>query len=175
VKLKIHVVAGLLEADGERRYNTAVLIGPDGKLIGKYRKQKLGHECDRNTAGTASPVFETPYGRIGILICADRTDPDLVRRLCANGAECLICPSGGMFGPKNNDPIVQARSRENQVSILFVHPAEFLVTGPDGAVRACTVLGDALLVSKEEMAGARDRNRVFYFELPVRRKSAAAK
>src|SRR5262249_33467211 len=39
-ELKIHLVAGLLEADGEARYDTAVLIGPDGTLIGKYRKQK---------------------------------------------------------------------------------------------------------------------------------------
>ncbi|MHC4179620.1 MAG: carbon-nitrogen hydrolase family protein, partial [Planctomycetota bacterium] len=37
-KLDVHLVAGMMEADGERRYNTAVLIGPDGKLIGKYRK-----------------------------------------------------------------------------------------------------------------------------------------
>ena len=45
----------MLEADGEARYNTAVLIGPDGKLVGKYRKQKLGHESARNTAGDDSP------------------------------------------------------------------------------------------------------------------------
>jgi predicted amidohydrolase len=174
-ELKIHLVAGLLEADGELRYNTAVLIGPDGKLIGKYRKQKLGHESVRNTAGTDSPVFDTAYGRIGILICADRTDPALVRRLRANGADFLICPSGGMFGPKNNDPIVQARSRENQVSILFVHPAEFLVTGPDGAVREGIVLSDVLVVSKEQVGGEKDQNRIFYFDLPVGWKPEAPK
>src|SRR5258705_13300089 len=43
-ELKIHLVAGMLEADGEARYNTSVLIGPDGELIGKYHKQKLQHE-----------------------------------------------------------------------------------------------------------------------------------
>jgi predicted amidohydrolase len=81
-ELKIHLVAGLLEADGEARYNTAVLIGPDGKLLGKYRKQKLGHQTDHNKPGTDSPLFDTPHGRIGLMICADRTDPDIVRRLC---------------------------------------------------------------------------------------------
>jgi predicted amidohydrolase len=174
-ELKIHLVAGMLEADGELRYNTAVLIGPDGKLIGKYRKQKIGFESVRNTAGSASPVFDTAFGRVGIMICADRTDAALVRRLCANGADFLICPSGGMFGPKNNDQIVQARSRENQVAILFVHPAEFLVTGPDGMVRDGTVLGDVLLVSKDQVGGDQDRNRVFYFDLPVRPRSEPAK
>src|SRR5262245_26608957 len=73
-ELKIHLVAGLLEADGEARYNTSVLLGPDGRLMGKYRKQKLGHELPRNTPGQSSPVFATPYGRVGIMICADRTD-----------------------------------------------------------------------------------------------------
>jgi predicted amidohydrolase len=166
-ELKVHLVAGMLEADGERRYNTAVLIGPDGKLVGKYRKQKLGHESVRNTPGDASSVFETPYGRLGLMICADRTDATIVRRFRENGAELLICPSGGMFGPKSNDPIVQARSRENKLPILFVHPAEFLVTAADGRVAEVTVLGDKLLVGRDDVGGAKDEKRVFYFDLPV--------
>ncbi len=173
-ELKIHLVAGMLEADGEQRYNTAVLIGPDGKLVGKYRKQKLGHESVRNTAGDASSVFETPYGRVGLLICADRTDAAIVRRFRDNGAELLICPSGGMFGPKTNDPIVQARSRENKLPILFVHPAEFLVTTADGRVAETTIVGDNLLVSPGEVGGAKDAKRVFYFDLPVGRVKASA-
>ncbi len=170
-ELKIYLVAGMLEADGRHRYNTAVLLGPDGKLLGKYRKQKLGHESVRNTAGNRSSVFQTPLGKVGLMICADRTDPALVRRFCARGADVLLCPSGGMFGPKNNDPIVQARSRENRVPIVFVHPAEFLATGPDGSVRKRVLLGDRLLVGKDEVGGTSDRQRVCYFDLPVRRKT----
>lgn len=166
-ELKVHLIAGMLEADGEKRYNAAVQIGPDGKLIGKYHKQKLGHEDVRNTPGDVSSVIKTPYGQAGILICADRTDPEIVQRFRANGAEFLICPSGGMFGPKTNDPIVQARSRENKLHIVFVHPAEFLVTGPDGSILNRTILGERLLVSKDEIGGKKDLNGVFYFELPV--------
>lgn len=165
--LRIHLIAGLTEADGAARYNTAVLIGPDGRLAGKYRKQKLGHESDRNTAGDKSFVFNTPYGKVGMMICADRTEPEIVQRFRANGADFLICPSGGMFGPKSNDPIVQARSRENATHILFVHPAEFLVTGPDGGVLARTILGDNLLVTPEQADGDQDARRVFYFDLPL--------
>jgi predicted amidohydrolase len=172
-ELKIHLVAGMLEADGEARYNTAVLFGPDGAVIGKYRKQKLGHESGRNTPGAGSPVFATPFGRVGVMICADRTDPALVGRLCTNGADLLICPSGGMFGPKNNDPIVQARSRENRIPIVFVHPAEFLVTGPDGAILDRTILGDTLLIAPAEAGGEKDSHRVFVYNLPVRRPAAA--
>ena len=168
--LRIHLIAGMTEAAGEARYNTSVLIGPDGRLIGKYRKQKLQHEAVRNTPGKDSPVFETPYGRIGIIICADRTEPAIVQRICTAGADFLICPSGGMFGPKNNDPIVQARSRENQIYILFTHPAEFLVTGPDGTMLANTVLSDQLLIQPAEVGTVKDTNRIFYFDLPLRRK-----
>jgi len=42
-------VAGMTEADGELRYNTSVLLGPDGRLLGKYRKHVLEHELVRNT------------------------------------------------------------------------------------------------------------------------------
>lgn len=164
-ELKIHLVAGMLEADGQRRFNAAVLIGPDGKLLGKYRKQKLGHEAGRNTPGDASPVFDTPFGKLGLMICADRTEPGLVKKLADNRADFLLCPSGGMFGPKSNDPIVQARSKENKLPIVFVHPAEFLVTSSDGSIKQATVLGDTLLVGRDEVGKNKDENRIFYFEL----------
>jgi len=166
-ELKIHLVAGMLEADGRHRYNTAVLIGPDGGLIGKYHKQELGHELVRNTPGDSSPVFETPFGRVGLMICADRRFETIVRRFCDSGADFLICPSGGMYGPKRNDPILQARSRENRIHIVFVHPAEFLVTGPDGSILDRTILGDRLLISPDEIGSEKDQNQVFYYDLPI--------
>ncbi|HLF94962.1 MAG TPA: carbon-nitrogen hydrolase family protein, partial [Planctomycetota bacterium] len=164
-ELRIHLVAGMLEADGEARFNTAVLIGPDGSLLGKYHKQFLEHESVRNTPGETCPVFETPWGRAGILICADRRKPEIARKFRENGADFILVPSGGMYGPKSNDPIVQARSKENSLPIAFVHPAEFLVTGPDGSILDATVLGDRLLVPPGEAGGAADRNRVFYWDL----------
>ena len=166
-ELDIFLVAGMLEADGEHRYNTAVLIGPDGKLVGKYRKQELGHELVRNTPGNSSPVFETPYGKITLMICADRRFPDLVKRLCDGGPDLLICPSGGMFGPKSNDHFLQARSKENSIWIVFVHPAEFLVTDPAGDVRSRTILGDRLEITPQQIEGEHDKNEVFFFEVPL--------
>ena len=167
-RLDVHLIAGMLEADGEERYNTAVLIDPAGKLVGKYRKHKLEHELVRNTPGTETPVFRTPLGDVGIMICADRRDPELVSRLKANGANLLICPSGGMFGPKSNDHILQARSKENGVPILFVHPAEFLVTGPDGEIQSRTLLGDKLEIERAEIGTASDSKEVFFFDLAKR-------
>jgi predicted amidohydrolase len=166
-ELKIHLVAGMMEADAAHYYNSAVLLGPDGKLLGKYRKQKLDHESVRNTAGHSSDVFATSRGRVGLMICADRRDADIVRRYRERGADFLICPSGGMFGPERNDPIVQARSREIGKYIVFVHPAEFLVTAPDGSIAARKLLGDRLLVAPQEIGTHVDQNEVVYFELPI--------
>jgi predicted amidohydrolase len=167
-RLNVWLVAGMLEADGEERYNTAVIINPAGQLVGKYRKHQLEHELVRNTPGTETPVFRTPFGPVGIMICADRRDPELVKRLRDGGAGLLICPSGGMFGPKSNDPIIQARSKENGVPILFVHPAEFLVTDAAGEIRSQTILGDRLEIETSEIGGDTDKNEVLFFDLPLK-------
>jgi N-carbamoylputrescine amidase len=167
-ELDVCLIAGMLEADGDDRYNTAVVIGPDGKLIGKYHKQHLEHESVRNTAGNESSVFPTEYGKVGVMICADRRLPRIVKGFCSRGADFLICPSGGMYGPKDNDPILQERSKENGKHIVFVHPAEFLVTAPDGSIAQQAVLGDKLVVSPAEAGSESDSHRVFYFDLPIK-------
>lgn len=166
-ELDVFLIAGMLEAEGEARYNTAVLLDPAGKLIGKYRKQKLQHELARNLPGDQSSVFETPYGKVGIMICADRTDATIVQNFCTRGADFLICPSGGMFGPKSNDHILAARSRENSVPIVFVHPAEFLVTAAGGKVETAELIGDQLLIDAADADTEVDSQAVRYFDLPL--------
>lgn len=177
-ELRIHLVAGMTEADGEARYNTAVLIGPDGGLIGRYHKQRLGHEAERNTAGTTSPVFTTIHGRIGLMICKDRGQSATARALQQGGADVILCLSGGMWGPVHNDPVLQARSRETGLPIVFVHPVEFLVTGADGSILDCTLVGghlpareragDRLLVNGDQVGGEDDQAGVFYQAVPLR-------
>jgi len=166
-ELKIFLIAGMLEADREQRFNTAVLIGPSGEPVGKYHKQQLEHEAVRNTAGNQSSVFDTPFGKIGVMICADRRFQDVVKGFCERGADFLICPSGGMFGPMSNDHILQARSKENGKYIVFVHPAEFLVTGPEGGILKRTLLGNKLLISPDETGTDADSQGVFCFDVPL--------
>jgi predicted amidohydrolase len=167
-ELKIFLIAGILESDGEARYNTAVLLGTDGALLGKYRKQKIGHELGRNVPGMISSTHNTPFGKMGMMICADRTNSDIVKRFKDNGAEFLICPSGGMFGPKSNDHILQARSKETGLPIIFVHPAEFLVTGMEGDIIRADLVGDRLLIDPNDIGTEKDSKKIFYYELPLR-------
>jgi predicted amidohydrolase len=174
-ELGIYLAIGVHEACGQTHYNTAALIGPDGQLVGKYHKHKLGHEIDRHVPAPegAFPAFPTRYGTVGMLICADRSRPDIFQGLCANGADFIFCLSGGAFGPEKNDPAMQARSRDIARYIIFVHPAQFLVTAPDGAIRDTQMLGDparareTTVVREDEIGGERDRNRVCYFDLPL--------
>lgn len=88
---QVYLVAGLNEIEGRQLFNTAVLLGPEG-LIGKYRKAHLWNlEKLWFTPGNLGfPVFETPIGRIGLLICWDIWFPEVPRILSQQGAD-IIC------------------------------------------------------------------------------------
>jgi len=159
------LIAGLLERDGDRLYNTAIVLNPQGELLAKYHKQMLEHEAVRITPGTDSSVVDTPFGKLDVMICADRRNEKVVRQFCSRGAELLICPSGGMFGPKKNDDILRRRSRENGKYIIFTHPAEFLVTSPVGDIAQRVLLGDELDMNDDEVDTAEDSRGVFFFDL----------
>jgi hypothetical protein len=100
--------------------------------------------------------------------CADRRYPELVGTLCEGEVDLLLCPSGGMFGPESNDHFLQTRSEENEVPIVFVHPAEFLVTGPEGEIEARTILGNRLEIEAGDVGGEMDAKQVFYFDVITR-------
>ncbi len=112
---RVHLVVGLLERDRSLVYNVAVLIGPDGRLIGKYRKVCLPRgELDGGiTPGDAYPVFDTQLGRIGMMVCYDGFFPEVARRLAEAGAEIIAFPVWGC-----NPVLVAARACENQVYIV---------------------------------------------------------
>jgi predicted amidohydrolase len=166
-ELDVHLVAGLLERDGTRTFNTAVMIGPDGALIGRYHKQELLWEEAVNTAGTASTVFDTELGRIGAPICSDRTDRRVMRAFRDAGAQLLVCLSGGGFGPRYNDGLVARRSRETGLPIVFVHPCEFLVALPDGTLAYRALLGDDRNVGTDDVGGDGDSSGVFFVDLAL--------
>lgn len=57
---------------------------------------------------------------------------------------------------------------ENGRYILFVHPCEFLVTGPDGAILTTALLGSSLEIVPAEIGLEKDPKQVFYFDLPLK-------
>lgn len=89
-----HLVIGFVEQDGDKLYNSAALYGPDG-VLGTYRKRHLS-TIDQGwaTPGDGSwPYFNTPLGRVGILIGHDVMFPEPARLLAMQGVDILCCPS----------------------------------------------------------------------------------
>lgn len=111
----LYIVAGLVEREGKTLYNTAVLIGPDGKVVGKYRKVTLPRgEIEAGiTPGHEYPVFDTRFGRVGMMICYDGFFPEVARALTIHGAEVIAWPVWGC-----NPMLARARSCENHVYIV---------------------------------------------------------
>jgi N-carbamoylputrescine amidase len=110
----IYVVAGLLEREADTLYNSAVLLGPG--VVGRYRKTHLwDKEKLLYEPGRELPVFDTPVGRIGLLICYDGWFPEAVRTLASKGAQILCIPSNAP------DDWVPETQRRGDLTMLNVH------------------------------------------------------
>ena len=96
-------------------YNTAVLMGRDGKLAGKYRKASLPREEIEGgiTPGDNFPVFDTDFGKIGMMICWDVFFPEPARALSSKGAEIIFMPIWG-----GDLTLSKARAIENQIYLV---------------------------------------------------------
>jgi omega-amidase len=120
----LHVVVGLLEADptvAGVMFNTAVMIGPDGHVGGLYRKTHLpGEEKHYFGPGRELPVFDTPLGRLGLLICADNSVPEAARVLALQGGEILVVPYAVRRMPNLELYVAMTATRayENQVFVV---------------------------------------------------------
>jgi len=111
----IYIVGDVFERVGEAVYNTAVLIDPNGDLVGTFRKTCLPREeTDAGVApGDSYPVFDTDFGRIGMMICWDSQFPLPARMLTLGGAEIIFFPNWG-----ETRECTIARCIENQVYIV---------------------------------------------------------
>ena len=125
-ELGVHVVYGLLERDGDKCYNSTVLVGPKG-LIGKYRKIHLPFlGVDRFTDAGNSPfqVFETPIGNIGIHICYDCNFPESARIMALLGADIITLPTNWPVGRERVvNYVVNARAYENRIHLVAANRA----------------------------------------------------
>jgi predicted amidohydrolase len=111
----LYLVPGLIERDGFLIYNVAVLIGPDGKIAGKYRKVCLprGEIEGGITPGHEYPVFDTRFGKVGLMVCYDGFFPEVARELSNRGAEVIAWPVMGC-----NPMLGAARACENHVYVV---------------------------------------------------------
>jgi predicted amidohydrolase len=172
-RLRLHVVCGLLERDGDALRNAAVLVGPDG-LVGTYRKTHLPFlGVDRFVVpGDALSVFDTPLGRIGIEICYDLRFPEVTRTLALQGADMVAHPTNFPMAAKiQTELITVARAAENRVYLLTANRcgkerwAEFCgrsqIVDPAGTRLAeADTTSEALLVADIDVERARDKDYI---------------
>ncbi|RKN05794.1 carbon-nitrogen hydrolase family protein [Streptomyces radicis] len=171
------LVAGYCEADGDARYNSVVCVTGDG-VLGNHRKvhQPLGENASY-ASGDRFHAFDTPVGRIGMMICYDKAFPESARALALDGAEIGVVVSAWP-GSRTNaasdladdrwkrrfDLFDRARALENQIvwvsanqsgtfgSLRFVGSAK--VVDPGGDVLADTGVGPGLAIAELDVARA---------------------
>ncbi len=88
------IPGSLFEKSGEKIFNTAVVISPEGEIVAKYRKMFPWRPIETNDRGDEFCIFDIPErGRFGIAICYDQWFPEVIRTLSWMGAEVIIHPT----------------------------------------------------------------------------------
>jgi N-carbamoylputrescine amidase len=177
------VCAGYTEAAPEGLYASAVCVSGDG-VLGHQRKVHLPPaERFAYVAGDGFAAFDTPAGRLGMLLCYDKLFPEAARALALDGAEILCSLSAwpaDRTGPARRlrddrqtlhfDLCDSARAIENQVFVVSANhtgrwgPLRFLgsakVVDPHGAVLARTGARAGLAVADVDLAALADARMV---------------
>jgi N-carbamoylputrescine amidase len=143
----LHLVAGINERDGQALYNSAVVIGPFGH-VGTFRKMHLwaAENLFFEPGNLGFPVFKTPLGRIGTLICYDGWFPESYRLCALQGADIVCIPTNWVPIP-GQDP-----AREAMANILCMgaaHANSMFVAAADrvGVERGQPFIGQSVIVS----------------------------
>ncbi|WP_459206423.1 nitrilase family protein [Pseudomonas sp. MLB6B] len=159
----VYLAAGFVERDGLKLFDSAVLFGPDG-LLGHYRKAHLwNQEKLWFTPGDLGfPVFETPIGRIGLLICWDIWFPEVPRLMAAQGADIICSLNNWVWTPP---PLFDAAGRcmasyltitAAHVNNLYIAAANRIGSERDGRFLGCSLIAGTNGWPIGEVAGAEE-------------------
>ncbi|KAL0934257.1 carbon-nitrogen family [Colletotrichum truncatum] len=151
-ELGISIVPGtIVEPEGQgdnlELINAAYFIGTDGRVLGRYEKKNLWHNERPHLTKGPKPhgAFETPLGRVGLLVCWDLAFPEASRELIRDGAQIIICPAFWLADEYKHsscgevvnrdsekvflDNVLVARAFENTAAVVFVNAG-----GPEGGI-----------------------------------------
>ncbi len=165
------ILFGYTEMRDGKFYNTALLVDRGGRQLGRYSKTHLQNHDLRFAPGSDLPVFDTPWGKLGVLICADRRWPETARVLRLKGARLTLIPSYGMWH-LDNEWWMRTRAYENENFVAFTHPNVAFVADPHGRIaaklqsnRPGILVYDADLAEVTETRHLRDRRPELYREI----------
>lgn len=157
----VYVIAGMVELSdrypGEVYHLCLKLISPTGEVAGTYRRvlpnpKEMNHFLMGGkiiAPGDELPVFDTEFGRVGLLICSEIWSPELPLALALKGADIIFAPIGGAVYElaENWKHVLRARACENTLYVVTcqniwgMEEGMGLITGPDGAVAESTEPG----------------------------------
>ena len=162
----VYVIRGKRVAAGSMEHVASELIGPDGTSVGTYERTTPGapyvykdlDSWDINyTPASDLPVFDTDFGKIGVLICSEVYVPELTRVLVLKGARMVFYPSGGCINELMSTwkIMVQARAIENLIyttacqNIYGVEEGVGMICGPEGVLAEAS--SEAVLVADADL------------------------
>ena len=139
----IYLIGGSMpEKDAEGNvYNTSYIFDREGKQIGKHRKVHLFDidvkggqtfkESDTLTAGDSDTVFDTEFGKIGVMLCFDIRFPELSRMMVNDGAKVIFVPAAFNMttGPAHWELSFRTRALANQIYMVGCAPARDVSAG----------------------------------------------
>jgi len=169
----IDIVAGsFIESYNGKWYNTACYFDYNGRLLAAYRKITLWHsEREYLERGSEVSVFDTKFGRAGLAICWDLSNPGIFRKMAKRGASVIFVPSfwsdAGISNreteSRNIDALCHVRAFENECAIAYANAAgklapndtlvghSQLVVPIKGAIKRLTHNREALAVADVPM------------------------
>ncbi len=132
------IVLPVLEEKNEKIQPTAIVIGTDGEIIGRYRQTHLEPEMQAwAIAGDSLPVFETPFGRLGVLLGYDGMFPETSRVLALQGADMIAWCSAWRH-PLDRKLLTVPKAEDNRVFLIAAnrsdspYPGGSFVVPPNG-------------------------------------------
>ena len=137
-KYGMYVCASLSEREGDRIYNTGIIIDRSGAIIGKYRKTHLTISellLSGKMPGDTYPIFQTDIGAIGYMICYDNHYPEVARTLAVKGADIIVFSNmgDGREGGTLWETYIRTRALDNQVHIVAaVNGGRSCIVSPRG-------------------------------------------
>lgn len=161
---QVHLCAGLAEKEGNRLYDTAILIDAQGQILLKHRKINLLTQLmdPPYTPGQAVQICDTRFGRIGLLICADSFAAEILARMRKLKPDLVLIPYGWAAPPEKwpqhgeeLKSVVQRAARTINTPVMGTDLVGRITHGPwqgmiyGGQSVAATAGGDLVAVGKD--------------------------
>jgi predicted amidohydrolase len=168
----VYIAAGITERDGGDLFNSAVLIGPEGH-IGSFRKVHLWDEEKLyfEPGNLGMPVYRTPIGRIGMLICFDGWFPELYRLAAMQGAD-IICVCTNWVPMKNQPDDQMAMSNILAMGNAHCNGLNVICADRCGVERGQPFIGQSLIVGPRGwiLAGpaSKDKKEILYADINIK-------